>query len=327
MNRTDRLVAIVMYLQGRRLTRAEDLAAHFEVSVRTIYRDISALAESGVPLAGEPGVGYSLLKGYHLPPVMLTAEEAGALFVGAEMARQFTDRSLHAPLNAALLKLRAILPRERQDYIDQVSGKTVVVGRTSRPADTRDGDREWLLPLQEATVKRRVVRLRYRGRSQEFESEREVEPLGVVFYGELWYLVAWCRLRGDMRHFRLDRMLRVELAHETFEPRPEFSLARHLHDVANQDQMLPVRIWFADAALERARRESYVGLIEERTVQGGAVVGMATYSLRWLASWLLSFGADAEALEPEALRLHVRDLARASLERHAKVPQPQGVAS
>ncbi|MEQ1869985.1 MAG: LuxR C-terminal-related transcriptional regulator [Vicinamibacterales bacterium] len=80
MNRTDRLVAMVMHLQGRRLVRAEDMAGHFSVSVRTIYRDIAALGEAGVPIAGEAGVGYSLVKGYHLPPVMLTGDEAAALF-------------------------------------------------------------------------------------------------------------------------------------------------------------------------------------------------------------------------------------------------------
>ena len=76
MNRTDRLVAMVMFLQGRRLVKADELAEHFEISVRTVYRDMSALGEAGVPIAGEAGVGYSLVKGYHLPPVMLTADEA-----------------------------------------------------------------------------------------------------------------------------------------------------------------------------------------------------------------------------------------------------------
>ncbi len=88
MNRTDRLVALVMYFQGRRLVRAEELSKHFEVSVRTIYRDVAALSEAGVPVTGEAGVGDSLVKGYHLPPVMFTGEEALALFVGAEMVKR-----------------------------------------------------------------------------------------------------------------------------------------------------------------------------------------------------------------------------------------------
>jgi len=86
MNRTDRLVAMVMRLQGRRVVRAEDMAAHFEVSVRTVYRDVAALGEAGVPIVGEPGVGYALVKGYHLPPLSLTRDEAAALFVGGALA-------------------------------------------------------------------------------------------------------------------------------------------------------------------------------------------------------------------------------------------------
>src|SRR5450432_1525050 len=113
MNRTDRLVAMVMFLQGRRIVRAEDLAAHFEISVRTVYRDLSALSETGVPISGEAGVGYTLLKSYHLPPVMFTAEEASSLFVGAAFAKRFSDRSMRSPLDSALLKIRAVLPRER----------------------------------------------------------------------------------------------------------------------------------------------------------------------------------------------------------------------
>jgi predicted DNA-binding transcriptional regulator YafY len=121
MNRTDRLVAMVMHLQGRRVVRAEDMAAHFEVSVRTIYRDIAALGGAGVPIAGEAGGGYSLVRSYRLPPVMLTADEAAALVVGAEMVRRFSDASLCAPMDAALDKLRTVLPRDRQEHVERLA--------------------------------------------------------------------------------------------------------------------------------------------------------------------------------------------------------------
>src|SRR5882724_1028138 len=151
MNRTDRLVAMVMYLQGRRVVRAEELATHFEVTQRTIYRDVSALSEAGVPIAGEAGVGYSLVKGYHLPPVMLTAEEAGALFVGSEMVRQFADASLHAPTSTALEKLRAVLPLDCREKLERLVQNTVIVGPA--PSDRLGpSDRRWLLTLQQAIV-------------------------------------------------------------------------------------------------------------------------------------------------------------------------------
>lgn len=316
MNRTDRLVAMVMYLQGRRLVRAEDMATHFEVSVRTIYRDISALGEAGVPIAGEAGVGYSLVRGYHLPPVMLTEDEAAALFVGAELVRQFTDASLSAPVNAAVDKLRAVLPRDRQDHVERLARQTVVVGRTSQGGMDPDAQ-PWLLAVQRGVGQRRVLRLAYRGRERA-ETARDVEPLGVVCYGGTWHLVAWCRLRGDVRHFRVDRIRKLHALDEHFPARPEFSLSRHVKDYEERTAMLPVRVWFADCVHERARRESYATLVPELERDGGTEFSFTTSSLDWLAQWLLSFGAQAEAIEPAALRERVRTEAEAVLSRLAE---------
>src|SRR5215510_6469295 len=132
MNRVDRLMAIALRLQSRRLVRAEDLAAHFEISVRTIYRDMAALGEAGIPIVSEAGVGYSLLKGYHLPPVMFTAEEASALSVGGKLVEHLTDASLRKQMDSALLKIRSVLPRDRQDYLDRLERSTAIVSRTSK---------------------------------------------------------------------------------------------------------------------------------------------------------------------------------------------------
>ncbi len=301
MNRTDRLVAMVMHLQGRRLVRAEDMAAHFEVSVRTIYRDIAALGEAGVPIAGEAGVGYSLVPGYHLPPVMLTGDEASALFVGGEMVRQFADASLSAPINAALDKLRAVLPRDRQEQVSRLTRQTVVMGRRGH-AGVDPAAQPWLLAVQRGVAQRRVLRLAYRGAGRTDETCREVEPLGIVFYGGAWYLVAWCRLRQDYRHFRTDRVQRLEMLTESLPARPDFSLADHLAEKMESAETVPARVWLAVRVQERARSESYATLVEERPRDGGAEFSLYTFSLEWLARWILAFGRDAEALAPVELR-------------------------
>jgi len=317
MNRTDRLVAMVMFLQGRRLVKAEELADHFEISVRTVYRDISALSETGVPISGEAGVGYTLLKSYHLPPVMLTAEEASALFVGAAFAKRYTDASLKVPLDSALLKVRAVLPADRQEFIEQMTKKTVVVGRLPR-GDQSFLERDWLLPLQEAAVRRRRVKLRYE--TSDETTEREVEPLGMAFYGENWYLVAWCLLRNSLRHFRVDRILDVTVLNETFASRPEFSLQEHMRETAVNEGMTPVRIRFAAKVMERVRRETYVVISSEEETPAGVEVEMRTFSIDWIATWILSFSGDAEAIEPELLRRRVRDFAELVFKRHAGSP-------
>jgi predicted DNA-binding transcriptional regulator YafY len=316
MNRTDRLVAMVLYLQGRRVVRACELAEHFELTERTVYRDVAALSEAGVPIAGEAGVGYTLMKGYHLPPIMFTAEEASSLFVGGELVKQFTDPSLHAPMTTALDKLRAVLPRDSQDHVDRLVRGTVVMGRGFGP-NQDPATQPMLLPVQQGVVQRRVLRMTYRGGAREDETQRDVEPLGVVFYGGSWYLVAWCRLRQDFRHFRIDRIRRLELRSERFTARPDFNLVEHLAREDADRQTVPARVWFAKAAQDRARRESYATLVEDRKRDGGAEFTLYTYSLEWMARWLLSFGPNAEAISPPKLRELVRLEAETIVRRHA----------
>lgn len=307
---------MVLHLQGRRVVRAEELARHFEVNIRTIYRDIAALGEAGVPISGEAGVGYCLMKGYQLPPVMFTEEEATSLFVGGELVKQYTDASLHTPMVSALDKLRAVLPRDRQDHIEKLTQRTLVYGRPDQVAPEAAAQR-WLLTVQQGVVSRRVLRMDYRGRAQEVDTPREVEPLGVVFYGGAWYLVAWCRLRKDYRHFRVDRIRRLELALDKFDAHADFSLERHMQESTTRGDTLPVRIWFATRVQERARRESQATLIAGEARDGGAVFSLYTWSLEWLARWLLSFGTDAEVLAPAKLARLVKQEARAIAQKYA----------
>lgn len=316
MNRTDRLVAMVLYLQGRRVVRAKELAEHFEVTERTVYRDIAALGEAGVPIAGEAGVGYTLLKGYHLPPVMFTAEEASSLFVGGELVKQFTDPSLHVPMTTALDKLRAVLPRESQDHVDRLVRGTLVMGRGFGP-NQDPATQPMLLPVQQGVVQRRVLRMTYRGPARAEETQRDVEPLGVVFYGGAWYLVAWCRLRQELRHFRVDRIRRLELRSERFEARPDFNLAEHMRREEEPRNVVPARVWFAHAVQEKARRESYATLVPGKERDGGHEFSLYTMSLEWMARWLLAFGSQAEAIEPPRLRELVRAEAEKVAARHA----------
>ena len=306
---------MVLYLQGRRVVRAEDLAARFEINIRTVYRDIAALGEAGVPISGEAGVGYCLMKGYQLPPVMFTAEEASAFFVGGELVKQFTDASLQGPMASALDKLRAVLPRERQDHVEKLVSRTIVRGKMGQATPDVAAQR-WMVTVQQGVVLRRVLRMTYRGLQRDEDTQREAEPLGVVFYGGSWYLVAWCRLRKNIRHFRVDRIQRLELLPVTFPPREDFSLAEHMNNSKADGQTLPVRVWFHRYAQERAQRESYATLIEEQRRDGGAEFTLYSYSLEWTAQWLLSFGERAEAVAPAKLRQLVRGVAEKIAAKH-----------
>ena len=299
MNRVDRLMAIALQLQSRRVVRAEDLAAHFEISVRTIYRDMSALGEAGIPIVSEAGVGYSLVKGYHLPPVMFTAEEASALSVGGKLVERLTDASLRKQMESALLKIRSVLPRDRQDYLDRLERSTAIVSRCSTPLKL---SREALTPIQRALAERRVVALHYQAGQRSDITRRQVEPLGLVYYGDNWHLIAYCRLRRGVRDFRTDRIARLEVQHELFSGHTDFSLKRYLETQRHEGNFEMARIRFTPQAMERVHKERSWGLVEEISGPDGTEVTLLDSSLEWLAGWVLSFGSMAEAIAPQRLQ-------------------------
>src|SRR6266581_2474030 len=267
MNRVDRLMAMVVRLQSRRVVRAEDLAAHFEISVRTVYRDLVALGEAGIPIVGEAGVGYSLVKGYHLPPVMFTAEEASALSIGGKLVEHLTDASLRKQMESALLKVRSVLPRERQDFLDRLERSTAVLSRGSNAIPRLSS--EALIPIQRALAERRVLALDYQGGQRRDITRRQVEPLGLVYYADNWHLIAYCRLRRDVRDFRTDRIRKLQLQSEYFTGHADFSLKRYLDTASQQGKFETARVRFKPEVIELVRREWSCRLVEEKTDSEG----------------------------------------------------------
>ncbi len=315
MNRIDRLTGMILLLQGQRVITAERIAEHFEVSVRTVYRDLAALGEAGVPIIAEAGVGYSLMRGYHMPPVMFTEDEAAALFMSGEVTGQVADGSLRQSLRSAMLKIRSVLPEERKDYLRRLDSAIGVWFR--RPGD--DEKRESLMPLQDAIVRRRCVAIRYNTANRGAISDRVVEPLGLVFYARQWHLIAWCRLRGDFRDFRLDRMAAWELLDERFSGHDDFSVKDFVKECAD-GELVPVTVRVAAGAVERFRAEMPCTPLSEKATPGGWVeMELLAFSVDWLADWLLGFGAKAEAVAPEELRAKVRGAALTVAERHGKI--------
>jgi predicted DNA-binding transcriptional regulator YafY len=300
MNRVDRLMAMALRLQSRRVVRAEDMAADFEISVRTVYRDLSALGEAGIPIIAEAGVGYSLVKGYHLPPVMFTAEEASALSVGGKLVEHLTDASLRKQMESALLKIRSVLPRDRQDYLDRLERSTAVVSRRAKASPGPPS--EALTPIQRALAERRVLALDYHGAERRDLTQRQVEPLGLVYYSDNWHLIAHCRLRQDVRDFRTDRIVKLQLQTERFSGHDDFSLKTYLESKRTEGKFEMARIRFDEKVMGRVRRERSWGLVEELPHPEGVEVTLLDSCLEWLADWVLSFGSTAEALEPSRLR-------------------------
>jgi len=300
MNRLDRLFAITTYLQGRSTLRAEDLARAFEVSTRTIYRDVAALSEAGVPIVAEPGRGYGLAEGYFLPPLVFTAGEATALVLGARLLASRTAGRTPAEAERALAKIAAVLTTSAREEVDRRIGAVRFL-RPIPPDAPFDLDDPRLATLRRAVRERRIVALRYHGRGRDEVTDRRVEPADVVCYDGIWYLSAHCRLRDAPRHFRLERIDRVTLLDETFSPRPVRPQRR---------TPIEVRVRFAGDAVRWVRERQHWSFRAEETGRDGPVFVYEPDALGEIAPWLLGWGTAAEVVAPAELRTRIRDEAR-----------------
>lgn len=216
MRRADRLFQIIHVLQGRRLTTARFLAERLEVSERTIYRDIQDLSLSGVPIEGEAGVGYVLRGGFHLPPLMFTPEEMEALIVGTRIIDAWAGKKLAGAAKDALQKIESVLPPRLKHELRKPR-----VFAPSFPDVAGYGER--LDNIREAINARCMVDIRYQRADGEY-STRRLWPLGLIFWGNVWTLAAWCELRDDYRTFRIDRIQKLDVTTQEFRETDAISL-------------------------------------------------------------------------------------------------------
>lgn len=296
MNRVDRLFAILLEFQQRRRLRAQDLAEKFEISKRTAYRDVTALSEMGVPIISLPGEGYELMEGFYLPPLVFTPDEAAALFLGAELLRSQASGRLIGAAEQALSKLRAALPKPSRQQAEQLSD----IIRFHVLAEQFDLDEPRLLRLQQALVNQQLVEIVYHSFGRDEVTRRYIEPRQLVYADGVWYLNAYCRLRQDLREFRLDRIDQLWLLEERFEP-------RSLADAAYLRQVT-VRIKFAPQVIRWVQERQHYGFAghELTTADGYQVWRYELNDVLEMKGWIQSWGAQAEVLEPAELRAELR---------------------
>src|ERR1700744_3974103 len=214
MNRIDRISAILIQLQSRRVVKAADIADRFNISLRTVYRDVKTLEEAGIPLIGEAGVGYSIMDGYRLPPVMFTRDEAAAFLTAEKLMEKLTDPLLDENYKSAMYKIRSVLRMTEKDFRENIDGHIEVL-----KSRRLSGAKLELNPLQivlKGIGERQVLSIHYFAAHNQQKSERCIEPVGVFYQDNYWHLIAWCRLRDAYRDFRLDRISDISLTTERF---------------------------------------------------------------------------------------------------------------
>jgi len=304
--RFDRIVAIFIQLQSKRIIKAQELADRFEVSLRTIYRDIKTLEASGVPIYSEAGVGYSLIDGYRLPPVMFTQEEATSFVAAEKLMQQFTDKLMHEHFSSAMYKLRAVLRTNDKDWIANIEPQVIM--RSSIKKKFNEQVPHALATLFESIARKTQVELYYEAIDADCPTWRTIEPVGVFHQDGFWYVIAFCHLRTDYRQFRIDRVAAIKQTDQAFTQKHEpldYYLQKNEKPATTR-----VRILVTPYIAKYLRWERhYHGFLKEEQMGDKLALTFETRDLEnGFARWFMMYGDHAEILEPLSLKERIKEL-------------------
>lgn len=306
MNRIDRLTAILIHLQSKKVVKAEEIATRFSMSLRTVYRDVKALMEAGVPIGSEPGKGYFIVDGYHLPPVMFTQDEASSMLLAGKLVEKLTDKSVRASFDSALHKVKAVLNESEKDHLESLQNLVQVLERPRYYEDQNETFPDhFLTSIQRAVVKKQVLRIEYTNNQGELTT-REVEPIGIFYYGAAWHLIGWCRLRNGYRDFRADRIRALVNTEQPFEARNLLSLQEYFQSMHQSHEGLIRAIIHFDKGSLRGRKV-YGGI--SQSDEGDYIrVEFLVDNLIYIARMLLMYGSAATIRQPDELKTLMADL-------------------
>lgn len=305
MNRIDRLTAILIQLQTKRVVKAEEIADRFEISLRTVYRDVKALMEAGVPIGSEAGKGYFIVDGFHLPPVMFTQDEASAMLLAGKLVDKMADKSVKEAYDSAIYKVKAVLNEAEKDHLENLQSHIEVHLRPKYELKSAEFPDHFMTAIQRAVAKKQILKIEYVS-TQEEATVREVEPIGLFYYSMSWHLIGWCRLRNGYRDFRSDRIKTLVNTERPFENRNLLSLQEYFQSMFQSNQSLIKVVVLFDKSVLHGR--PVYGSISQTDLGDRVQVEFMMDSVGYMARWLLAYGSHVEILEPVELKAMVKEL-------------------
>jgi predicted DNA-binding transcriptional regulator YafY len=306
---TTRVLTVLEMLQSHRQMSGPKLAERLEVDVRSVRRYILMLQELGIPIEGERGRygTYRLRRGFKMPPLMFTEDEALALTLGLLAAKRVGITMTTPSIEGALAKIDRVLPEALRERVQAVQD-TLVLNITSSDLSSSAPGGSVVLTFSTATQQETRIWMRYRS-SQADETERAIDPYGLIFQAGLWYTIGYCHLRQDMRTFRLDRVLQAEQLEEHFTRPPGFDALEHLRrSIASMPGTWKVEV-LLEMPWEEAERQVSPNTAMLEQVPGGVLLSTYTQSLGWMAHFLVSLRCPLIVREPPELRQALRAVA------------------
>lgn len=298
MNRIDRLTAMLIQLQTKKLITAQEIANRFDISLRTVYRDVRALEEAGVPIGAEAGKGYFIMDGYHLPPVMFSEEEANALVLGSKLIEGQTDESIKEHFSAAMFKIKSVLKTAQKEGLEKLEEQI----RVSHPPTQVDDQfpNNFMATIQKAMIEQKVLQFKYYSNYNGNMTERKVEPMGLVYYGNSWHLLAYCLLRQEPRDFRVDRLVKLEIIDQYFEPRQPYEefIKRLTYGGELEEVIVQIK---GEAARYIVNQKYYQGFVSEVDKGDSKEMKFLVPHLEYFSRWLAMLGDSVTIVSPDKL--------------------------
>ncbi len=300
-NTATRLITLIFLLQNHPNQKASELADKLGVSLRTVHRYFEMLDEMGVPVYSERGPygGFSLVRGYKMPPLVFTLEESVALVLGTGMVEEMWGELYRESARGALAKLENLLPEEQAREVAWARNSLVATGMNR-------SDLKALTPtlekLRRAIREHRSLDMNYQSNQIPHPTRRRLDPYALVHRWGWWYVIGFCHLRGEIRTFRVDRISEIILSDATFNILSDFDLQAHLKEELQAQPQVKARLKVdADAAWLVQGNHSYWESVDEQT-DGSVIVAFSAPTLEWAASTALAYGPAVEVLEPPELR-------------------------